>query len=81
MFCQEKERKKVPYGATSEELQRTGKENALTVEDRIRTWKMRFFRRRALVCDAKLGDLGPAAARSAAEGGSMARRQFLVFRC
>lgn len=44
----------------------------------LRFWKMRFLRRRAFVCDAKLGGLGPAAA---AEGGSMARRQFLVFRC
>jgi len=47
------------------------------------TWKMRFLRRRALVCDAKLGGLGTAtaAARAAAEDGSMALRQFLVRRC
>jgi hypothetical protein len=42
---------------------------------------MRFLRRRALVCDAKLGGLGAAAARATAEGGSMAPRQFLVRRC
>jgi len=41
---------------------------------------MRFLRRRALVCDAKVGGLGPAAA-AAAEDGSMARRQFLLVRC
>ena len=40
---------------------------------------MRFLRRRALVCDAKVGGLGPAAA-AAAEDGSMARRQFLLLR-
>lgn len=49
------------------------------------TWKMRFLRRRALVCEAKLGGLGaPAAAadvRAAEEGGSMAPRQFLVRCC
>ena len=45
------------------------------------TWKMRFLRRRALVCDAKLGGLGAAATRAAAEGSSMAPRQFLVRRC
>jgi len=33
-----------------------------------------------LVCDAKVGGLGPAAA-AAAEDGSMARRQFLLVRC
>ena len=42
---------------------------------------MRFLRRRALVCDAKVGGLGPAAAAAAAaEDGSMARRQFLLLR-
>ena len=45
------------------------------------TWKMRFLRRRALVCDAKLGGLGAAATRAAAEGSSMAPRQFLVRHC
>jgi hypothetical protein len=44
------------------------------------TWKMRFLRRRALVCEAKLGglDAPPAAPLPAAEG-SITRQQFLGF--
>lgn len=52
------------------------------------TWKMRFLRRRALVCEAKLGglDAPPAAAAAAAalaapDKGSISRRQFLGFLC